>query len=179
MKNIKDMSMQELGSYVCSSLEKQGIKTVLSGGSCVEIYSDGKYTTDDIDLVDRYNIGHKKIKSVMLDLGFKEHNRYFVHSDTKWWIEFPRGPLGIGASAVKEIASKESEVGILRMLTPTDCVKDRLAAYYYWDDLQSLEQAVWVAKKNDCNLEAVKSWSESEGELEAYQDFLKKLEKKI
>ena len=61
----------------------------------------------------------------------------------------------------------------------TDCIKDRLAAYYYWDDLQSLEQAVWVAKKDDCNLDAVKSWSESEGELEAYQDFLKKLEKKI
>ena len=95
MKSIKNMSMQELGAYVCSSLEEQGIKTVLSGGSCVEIYSDGKYTTDDIDLVNRYNIGHKKIKSVMLDLGFEEHNRYFVYHDTKLFIEFPKGPLGI------------------------------------------------------------------------------------
>jgi hypothetical protein len=32
------MSMEELGAYVCSQLEKHGIKTVLSGGSCVEIY---------------------------------------------------------------------------------------------------------------------------------------------
>jgi len=29
MKNIKDMSMQELGAYVCSRLEEKGIKTVL------------------------------------------------------------------------------------------------------------------------------------------------------
>jgi len=175
MKKIKDMSMEELGAYVCSQLEKHGIKTVLSGGSCVEIYSDGKYTTDDIDLVDRYNMGHKKITTVMLTLGFKEQNRYFIHDDTKWWIEFPKGPLGIGTFAVSEIASKESDVGTLRMLTSTDCIKDRLAAYYYWDDLQSLEQAVWVARENDCNLEDVKAWSESEGEIERYHHFLKKL----
>lgn len=55
MKKIKDMSMEELAGYVCSQLEKEGIKTVLSGGSCVEIYSQGKYTSDDIDLIDRFN----------------------------------------------------------------------------------------------------------------------------
>ena len=49
------MSMEELAAYVCSELEKDGIETVLSGGSCVEIYSQGKYTSDDIDLIDRFN----------------------------------------------------------------------------------------------------------------------------
>ena len=44
LKSIKEMSMEELAGYVCSQLEKEGIKTVLSGGSCVEIYSQGKYT---------------------------------------------------------------------------------------------------------------------------------------
>ena len=31
---------------------------------------------------------------------------------------------------------------ILKLLSPTDCVKDRLAAYYHWNDRQSLEQAI-------------------------------------
>ncbi len=175
MKSIKEMSMHELGAYVCSALEKEGIKTVLSGGSCVEIYSDGKYTTDDIDLIDRYNAGHKQIKRVMLSLGFQEYNRYFTHDDTKWFIEFPKDPLGIGNAPVKEIASQENDTGILRLLTPTDCIKDRLAAYYYWDDLQSLEQAVWVANKNKYNLDAIKEWSIAEGELESFQIFMNKL----
>ncbi len=175
MKSIKEMSMQELGAYVCSALEKEGIKTVLSGGSCVEIYSDGKYTTDDIDLVDRYNAGHKQIKKVMLSLGFQEYNRYFVHDDTKWFIEFPKGPLGIGNAAVNEIATQENDAGILRLLTPTDCIKDRLAAYYYWDDLQGLEQAVWVATENEYDLDAIKKWSKDEGELESFYIFMNKL----
>jgi len=175
MKSIKEMSMYELGAYVCSALEKEGIKTVLSGGSCVEIYSDGKYTTDDIDLVDRYNAGHKQIKRVMLSLGFQEYNRYFIHHDTKWFIEFPKGPLGIGNAPVQEIASQENDAGILRLLTPTDCIKDRLAAYYYWDDLQSLEQALWVAHENEYDLDAIKEWSIAEGELEGFIEFIKKL----
>ena len=64
----------------------------------------------------------------MLKLGFKEHNRYFVHEDTALFIEFPRGPLGVGDAPVYEIASKEKDTGILKLLTPTDCIKDRLAA---------------------------------------------------
>ena len=64
----------------------------------------------------------------MLKLGFKEHNRYFVHEDTQLFIEFPRGPLGVGDAPVNKIASKEKDTGILKLLTPTDCIKDRLAA---------------------------------------------------
>ena len=175
MKSIKDMSMEELGAYVCSALEKEEIQTVLSGGSCVQIYSDGKYTTDDLDMIDRYNAGQKAIKKVMSKLGFREFNRYFVHDDTPFFIEFPKGPLGVGDAPIKDIASVENDAGILRLLTPTDCIKDRLAAYYYWDDLQSLEQAVWVAKDNICNLEEIKLWSQSEGEMEKFNIFYEKL----
>ena len=84
MKSIATMSMEALAAYVCSKLEDQGIETVLSGGSCVQIYSQGKYTSDDIDLIDRFNGGHTLIKNMMLGMGFKEHNRYFVHHDTEW-----------------------------------------------------------------------------------------------
>lgn len=166
MKSIKEMSMEELGAYICSALEKEGIETVLSGGCCVEIYSHGKYTSDDIDLIDRFNGGHRKIKAVMERLGFREYNRYFVHDDTPLFIEFPRGPLGVGDAPVREIASRQSETGILKLLTPTDCIKDRLAAYYHWDDEQSLEQAVWVAESNAFEMMAIAEWSKGEKEME-------------
>lgn len=177
MKSIREMSMEELAAYVCSELEKDGIETVLSGGSCVEIYSQGKYTSDDIDLIDRYNGGHTKIKNVMLKLGFKEHNRYFVHEDTQLFIEFPRGPLGVGDAPVNDIASKEEDTGILKLLTPTDCIKDRLAAYFHWDDMQSLEQAVWVAEQNEFDMESVRNWAVNESEIEKFEVFESRLEK--
>ncbi len=171
------MSMEELAAYVCSALEKDGIETVLSGGSCVEIYSQGKYTSDDIDLIDRFNGGHTQIKNVMIKLGFKEHNRYFVHEDTPLFIEFPRGPLGVGDAPVNEISLKEEDTGILKLLTPTDCIKDRLAAYFHWDDLQSLEQAVWVAEQNEFDMESVRTWAMNEKEIGKFEVFKGRLEK--
>ncbi len=171
MKSIAEMSMEELAAYVCSKLDEKGIDTVLSGGSCVQIYSHGKYTSDDIDLIDRFNGGHSLIKKVMFDMGFREHNRYFVHDDTSLFIEFTRGPLGVGDAPINDIATLEEETGILKLLTPTDCIKDRLAAYFHWDDPQSLEQAVWVAKQNDFDLKSIEAWSVNENELEKFKIF--------
>lgn len=175
MKSVGDMSMEELAAYVCTALDTAGIDTVLSGGCCVELYSKGRYTSDDIDLIDRFNGGHRKIREVMESLGFREYKmkRYFVHEDTKLFIEFPRGPLGVGDAPVKEVATRTMETGTLKLLTPTDCIKDRLAAYYHWDDKQSLDQAVWVANENDFDMESIELWSGKEGMLEKFRDFEK------
>jgi len=61
------------------------------------------------------------------------------------------------------------------LLTPTDSVRDRLASFYFWNDLQALEQALMVARDNDVDLDLVKKWSKKEGELENFNIFLKKL----
>jgi len=57
-------------------------------------------------------------------------------------------------------------------LASTDCVKDRLAAYYHWDDNQSLTQAIWVAKKNDIDIQEIKKWSKKEKSLDKFLNFL-------
>lgn len=175
MKTIKEMDIKELGSFICSALKASNIQVVLSGGSCVEIYSRGEYTSWDLDLINQYNEQFKKIHTIMDGLGFKEHDRYFVHDETKYFIEFPSGPLGVGDAPVEEIAEIETEAGVLRLLTPTDCVKDRLAAYYHWDDEQCLQQAIWVAQQNDVDIEAIKKWSIQEKSEQKYLNFYNKL----
>jgi len=175
---IKDMTMPELASYVCSKLEEKNIEVVLSGGSCVEIYSRGDYTSYDIDLINRYNDTFFKIKSVMESLGFKEEGKYFVYDDTQFYIEFPSGPLGVGDGPVNKIEELTTKYGVLKLLTPTDCIKDRLAAYYHWDDEQSLTQAIWVAQKNNINLDELKKWSKNEGSLDKYSNFEQGIMKK-
>jgi len=54
-------------------------------------------------------------------------------------------------------------------------VKDRLAAYYHWGDLPSLEQAVLVAKANDVDLNEIERWSEVEGASDKLENFLERL----
>ena len=176
--NIKDMDMKELGGLICDALIAKDIHVVLSGGSCVEIYSRGEYTSWDLDLINRYNEQFKSIQATMFELGFKEKDRYFVHEDTKLFIEFPSGPLGVGDGPVNKIEELTTKYGVLKLLTPTDCIKDRLAAYYHWDDEQSLTQAIWVAQKNDINLDELKKWSKNEGSLDKYSNFEQGIMKK-
>jgi len=175
-KDIKDMNMKELGGYICDALILKDIQVVLSGGSCVEIYSRGEYTSYDLDLINQYNEQFKNIKVTMYELGFTEYNRYFVHKDTELFVEFPSGPLGVGDAPIEDIAEIDTEAGVLRLLTPTDCIKDRLAAYYHWDDEQCLQQAVWVAEQNEFDLDSIKEWSikeSSEDKFIVFEDMIK------
>ena len=142
MKRIKNMSQVELAAYIQGSLQANGIEVVLSGGSAVSFYSSNKYVSKDLDLINTGFARRSKIKLVMENLGFKEKGRYFVHPETTFFVEFPDGPLSVGEEPVKEISKFELTTGTLKVLSATDCVKDRLCAFYFWNDLQGLEQAI-------------------------------------
>lgn len=51
MKSIKIMTNAELAAFIGSHLLERGIDVVLSGGACVSIYSNGKYVSMDLDLI--------------------------------------------------------------------------------------------------------------------------------
>ena len=112
------------------------------------------------------------------EIGFREKNRYFTHPETQHIIEFPSGPLSVGGEAVKNITEIKYATGILRVISPTDCVKDRLAAYYFWKDQQSFNQALLVAQNNPVNISEIKKWSQAEGYLEEFKKFLNQYEDK-
>lgn len=175
MKQIKNMSQVELAAYVQDSLQAEGIQVVLSGGSAVSFYSSNKYVSKDLDLINTSFSKRSKIKVVMDKLGFHEQGRYFIHPETIFFIEFPDGPLSVGEEPVKEISEFELSTGTLRVLSPTDCVKDRLCAFYFWNDLQGLEQAILVTKSQNVDLKEIKRWSNVEGKQKEYKSFTSKL----
>ncbi len=45
------------------------------------------------------------------------------------FVEFPPGPLAVGVEPVKQVNELKFSTGMLRIISPTDCVKDRLAGY--------------------------------------------------
>lgn len=175
MKPIKEMSLGELAAYVCTHLKSNGIFCVLSGGACVTIYSKNQYQSYDLDFIEQTSTSRKEIKSVLAELGFIEENRYFKHKNTDYFIEFPAGPLSIGSEPIEKFNELTFETGTLSLLSPTDCVKDRLAAYYHWDDLQTLEQAKMVANYHQIDLEEIRRWSDLENQLEKFKHIRKEL----
>jgi len=116
-----------------------------------------------LDFIERGQAAHKKITACLQEIGFKEQNRYFISPNTQYFIEFPSGPLAIGDEPVENIANLEFDTVSLRLLTPTDCVKDRLAGFYHWKDRQCLEQAIMVAHDNEVDLNEIARWSKHEG----------------
>jgi hypothetical protein len=67
----------------------------------------------------------------------------------------------------------------LKLLSPTDCVKDRLAAYYYWNDRQSLEQAILVCADNSIDMKEVERWSRNEGMTAQFDIFKRQLKERL
>ncbi len=156
-------------ALVASHLKKHGIDVVLSGGTCVTLHSNGLYVSHDLDFVDNGFTPRRQLKRALAEIGFAEAGRTFKHCEVSFLIDFPAPPLAVGREPPKEIVTLRFSSGELRALSPTDCVKDRLAAYYYWRDRQALEQAVLVAQHNPIDVAEVRRWSEREGKLAEFE----------
>lgn len=57
----------------------------------------------------------------------------------------------------------ETDYGPLRIVTPTQIIMDRMAAYAHWNDNPSLDQAIMVAKRQDVDWPALYEWAERDG----------------
>jgi len=163
MKPVHAMTQAEVAAYVQDHLRKRGIEVVLSGGATVAIYTSDKYVSYDIDLVNIYAVDRKKIKTAMEEIGFREVGRHFEYPGTQIFVEFPPGPLSVGEEAIQQVVEIEYETGILKVISPTECVKDRLSAYYHWGDQQCLTQAILVAQDNKIDMDEIRRWSKAEG----------------
>jgi hypothetical protein len=168
LKRIRNMSVGELAAYIATHLRKRDIEVVLSGGSCVAVYSEGKFVSDDLDFIETRFAKRNQIRDAMIEIGFTPRDRYYTHAETAYFVEFPSGPLAVGKEPVTSVDEIEFSTGVLRILSPTDCVKDRLAAYYHWNDRQSLEQAVLVAEARKVDLREIARWSRAEGMADTY-----------
>ena len=171
MKQVRNMSQIELAAYVQSHLSADGIQVVLSGGASVAYHSRNKYVSHDVDLINVAFAKRSKISQSLQEIGFAEKGRHFVHPDTPYIVEFPDGPLSVGEEPVKEIKEIELSTGVLRVISATDCVKDRLCAFYFWKDQQGLQQAVLVAQNNKVDLREIQRWSKVEGKVKEFETF--------
>ncbi|MCD4654177.1 hypothetical protein K8T06_09590 [bacterium] len=166
--HLSDISRQEFGGFVSNLLQKNGINVILSGGSCVSIYTMEAYVSGDLDFIRTGLDSMRSIRSILMDAGFAEVNRYFKHPESDFFVEFPGGPPSVGEDPIVEFNLIETEYGMLKLLTPTDCIKDRLAAYFHWDDEDSLHNAILVAKSNLFDLDEIERWSCREGKSKVF-----------
>ncbi len=174
---MKKITLEKLAAIVSEKLKEHDIDAILVGGSCVSIYSQNRYQSYDLDYVTYEDL--KTIEKVLHKLDFKREGKYFSRPDCKYFIEFVSPPVAIGSEPIHDFENYKTKLGTIKMLTPTDCIKDRLASYYHWNDKQALDQAIMVFNKKQkiINLNEIKRWSKKEGFLKKFDFFLKETKK--
>lgn len=168
------IDIKELAGFVCQHLRDNGIESVLVGGGCVSIYSSNRYISGDLDFITHSSI--KEIEPILRNIGFvKQSGRHFENPQCKFFIEFPPPPIAIGNAPIKKFEELKTKYGVLKLLTVEDSIKDRLAAFYFWNDPQSLDQAVLMAQtcKRKINFNLIKKWSKEEGAAKKFEFFFK------
>ena len=172
----KKISIKDLAAVISKKLHETDIVAVLTGGACVSIYTKNKYVSYDLDFVSYSPL--KEISGVLSEIGFiRESSRHFVRKGCPFLVEFVAPPLSIGDEPVKSIERLRTRLGNITLLTPTDSVKDRLAAFYHWNDSQALEQAVMLVKAQKVNLREIKRWSDKEGQADKHKVFIRSIKK--
>jgi hypothetical protein len=168
-------SLADVAVAVGDALRKAGIRAVLTGGACANLYSGGAYESRDADFILSGSPTLEDLNHALNAHGFRRRGDRYVHSRVPFFVEFPRGPLGIGQDVQIRAVWRIRRGAKTLALSATDSCRDRLAAYYHWNDQQALAAAVAIALRNPVALRKIREWSRREGHSDGYQAFLASL----
>lgn len=96
------------------------------------------------------------LERALATLGFHRHGDRYVHPNTSFFVEFPSCPIGIDEDfRIRPVWRERRTLS----LSATDACRDRPAAYYHWNDRQSIAAAIAIAIRNRVALGKVREWS--------------------
>ena len=167
--------LSQVAASVAKALEDAGIRAVLSGGACASLYTRGTYQSSDLDFVLQSAVAPAALDAAMAAAGFRRTGNHYVHPHTAFFVEFPAGPLAIGNDIRVQPVEYRVRRHVVRALSATDSCRDRLAAFFFWNDRQSLRVAVSIAKRHPVDLDVIRDWSAAEGKTTAFEEFEKTL----
>jgi hypothetical protein len=145
-------------------------------GAVVAVYTEGLYRSGDLDFV-LLTYMNKDLPRIMQMIGFEvKASRHYSHPECKHLIvEFASGPPGIGEDMKIKPAERKANGTVIKIYSPTDCIRDRLASYIHFGATECMDQAVLVAQRQPFDLKKVEKWCRSEGYPEAFQEFERRL----
>ena len=170
-KPILELQLTVAG-VISEAFKTFGVIPVVVGGSAVEFYTLGNYTTRDIDMIVE---DPEYIKSVMTKLGFlNDAGTWYLPHNPSIVVEFPKGPLAGDRKRIQPVQLPNNHTAYLISLE--DILIDRTLAAKYWTDgseewvrfmmVAHYDEIDWkylrnVAKQELCldTLERARSWA--------------------
>lgn len=158
---------------VGTALHESGTVAVLTGGSAATVYAPDVCQSHDADFLILQFANSAVFEDALRNLGFEQTVRIYRHPLVPFTLDFPDSEILIGSERVtvwEQIVEDELQLNIL---SPTDCVRDRLCHFYWYNDRSALRAAVAVtrAQRRKVDLETIREWSEREGESAPFLEF--------
>jgi L-ascorbate metabolism protein UlaG (beta-lactamase superfamily) len=170
-------SLVRVALAVAATLRRHGVRAVLTGGACASVHTAGVYASKDVDLIVVGGAPLAVLDTALATLGFHRAGDRYVHPRIAFYVEFPPGPLAIGADLGITPVVLRSPAGAALALSATDSCRDRLAAFYHWNDRQSLQVALEIASRHRVHMRTIRTWSVAEGHPERFKEFVRELER--
>ena len=177
MKLTRRSSISDVAFAVAEALDRAGVRAVLSGGACASIHSGGAYQSVDVDFILQRYDSLKQIEDAMGSVGFTRKGNQYFHGEARFYVEFPPGPLSIAGDYKIEPANIRIGNRTVLALSPTDSCRDRLAAFFHWNDQPGLKAAVQIALRGKVDLERIRAWSIEQRSGDRFEVFLKEIER--
>jgi hypothetical protein len=119
---------------------------VLVGGSALELYTGGAYTSGDLDFVGDLT---EAVTRQLQQAGFSRQGRHWVHERGEVFLEVPGKALEPHERAV------QIQVGRWKVLalSPEDVLVDRLAAWQFWGSLADAFNALLLRRSTAARLD--------------------------
>jgi hypothetical protein len=133
------------------------------------------YQSSDLDFVIQSAATRSQLDAAMRKIGFERHGDQHTHLATPFFVEFPPGPLAIGGDFRIQPVEYAIRRRTVLALSATDSCRDRLAAFYFWNDRQSLRTAVQIAGRQRVDVGRIREWSIEEGHQAGFEEFMHEL----
>ena len=125
-------------SALSARLAEEEIQPILVGGCALEVYTDGGYTTGDVDLA---LDASPEVDAAFADLGFEKEGRFWVRESLDLVFEAP-APGGLPGETAPRTVLDVDGLPIV-VLGVEDLLLDRLRAWVHW---KSDEDRRWASR---------------------------------
>jgi hypothetical protein len=174
-------TLREVAFVVCTELDRSGVTAVLTGGSAAAVYAPGVCQSPGLDFVAQALAAGARGAQALESLGYRFEKTTYRHPENPLTLNFPASQLAVGGNLVRTWATLHESSFLLHILSPTDCCRDRLTGFLFWQDRGSLIQAAAVAgaQHDRVDLESVRRWCAREGHADAFREFIRVLDPRL
>ncbi len=174
--NIKDTVNRRVVFMALFSKEmtERGYKPpVVVGGEAVEIYTQGSYTTGDVDI----KSSKKATEEILKSWGFMNLGRSWINKEIDIHIDWLGETLEEGIEAENRVNKIQIDEGLeIKVISIEDLVIDRLNAAKWWGDSDSFMWAkVLIKVKEGIGEKPDFDYLQKRAEKDDIDDTLKKM----